>query len=169
MYFCGFHVSLTLAMPWALFYTRALYWYMAYHRKQDGRERVRLIHQSIRDLQKWKCLSAQKLGGTPMLPTFPTASVHTDATDVGYGGTINLTYVFPVIQGQHQIQGIWACRDCAESITYRELKAIRLLRSGKLGKVLLDMETKYLLLHVDSQAVVHIINLLVSYSRPMIR
>lgn len=49
--FCGFYVSLTLAMPRAGFYTRSLYWDMLRTISTDGRDRCRLGHQCIRDLK----------------------------------------------------------------------------------------------------------------------
>jgi len=47
-HFCGVCVSLTLAMPWARFYTRSMYWDMASNRPRDPRGRIRVSHQSIR-------------------------------------------------------------------------------------------------------------------------
>lgn len=49
-HFCGVCVSLTLAMPWARFYTRLLYRDMSETRPVDNRARCCLSHQSIRDL-----------------------------------------------------------------------------------------------------------------------
>ena len=88
-HFCGVCVSLTLAMPWARFYTRSLYWDMSGSRPHDDRYRCRLSHQSIRDLLKWKSLTGQELSGGPMVPTQPTAAIHTDAADLGFGATLN--------------------------------------------------------------------------------
>ena len=70
-HFCGVCVSHTLAMPWALFYTRSLYWDMAAGRIRNARGRVRLSHQSIRALCKWRDLSRQELSGLLVLPLHP--------------------------------------------------------------------------------------------------
>jgi len=64
---CGVCVSLTLAMPRVRFYTRSLYWDMSRKRNTDSRAIARLSHQSIRDLRKWKTLSAQELSGRLMV------------------------------------------------------------------------------------------------------
>lgn len=168
-HFCGVCVSLSLAMPWARFYTRALYWDMSSRQPRDPRGRIRLSHQSIRDLRRWKQLSTSELAGRPMTPPSATAALHTDAADVGYGGTLNVSDLRPGLPGQWNAQGIWSWRDRAESISYRELKAIRLILTGSLGSQLLHRGHRDLLLHVDNQAVVHITNALVSASRPMMR
>lgn len=84
-HFCGVCVSLSLGMPWARFYTRALYWDMEENRKRDLRGRVRLSHQSMRDLVSWKRISGTELDGRPIQPIPPTAAMHTDAADMGYG------------------------------------------------------------------------------------
>lgn len=82
---------------------------------------------------------------------------------------MNMDDMLPGVDGQYQSQGVWGWRDRAESISYRELKAIRMLLSGRFGNVLSDFKRSDLLLHVDNQAVVHITNSLVSASRPMMR
>ena len=167
--FCGVCVSLSLAMPWARFYTRSLYWDVSFRQPRDSRGRVRLSHQSITDLRKWRELSKTELAGRPMTPPRPTASIHTDAADVGYGGTLNVEDLSAGVPGKWKAQGIWSWKDRAQSISYRELKAIRMLLTGSLGKQLLHQHHRDLLLHVDNQAVVHVINALVSASRPMMR
>lgn len=168
-HFSGVCVSLTLAMPWARFYTRSLYWDMSSRRERDQRGRIRLSHQSVRDLRKWKKLSNQELAGRPMVPPSPSAAIHTDAADVGYGGTLNTTDLRPGVDGQWHAQGIWSWKDRAQSITLRELKAVRLMLTGSLGKRIVAEQHRDLLLHVDNQAVVHITNAFVSSSRPMMR
>ena len=168
-HFCGLCVSLTLAMPWARFYTRPLYWDMSSGRRLDHRGRVRLSHQSIRDLLTWKGLSRRELLRRSMRPFVPTASMHTDGADVGFGGTLNTQDLTAGIDGQWQAQGVWTWEDRAESISYRELKAIRRLLTGCIWSELVSQGRKHLLLHVDNMAVVHITNAMVSASRPMMR
>lgn len=167
--FCGVCVSLMLAMPWARFYTRALYWDMGATQKTDGRGRVRLSHQSLRDLTKWRGLSKQELAGRPMVPISPTAALHTDAADVGFGGTFRNDDLRPGIDGHWKEQGIWSWKDRAESINYRELKAIRMLLQGSIGSRIAEEGHRELLMYVDNQSVVHITNAFVTASRPMMR
>ena len=168
-HFYGVCVSLTLAMPWARFYARSLYWDMAAGRSRDERGRVRVSHQSIRDLRKWRDLPRQELSGRPVVPPPPQAAIHSDAADMGYGCTLHFDNLEQGIGGQWHAQGIWEWRYRAHSISYRELKAIRKLLMGHLGHKLEQESVQNLLLHVDNHAVVHITNALVSASRPMMR
>lgn len=103
-----------------------------------------------------------------MHPQAPLAAMHTDAADVGYGGTLGFR-TEPGDPGLWESQGIWGWQDRAESISYRELKAIRLLLTGPLGDHLPDRGPSSLLIHCDNLPVVHVTNALVSASRPMMR
>ena len=96
----GVCVSLTLAMPWAQLYNSSLYWDMSCSRPQDDRNRCRLSYQSIRDLLKWKLLTAQELSGRPMVPKQPIEAIHPNATDLSFGATVNTQYLRPRIPGQ---------------------------------------------------------------------
>lgn len=87
----------------------------------------------------------------------------------GVWGTLNVENLSPGVDGPWRAQGIWSWKDRAESISYRELKAIRMLLSGPLGKQLVASGKRSLLLHIDNQPVVHIANALVSASRSMMR
>ena len=142
---------------------------MAAGRSRDARGRVRLSHQSIRDLRKWRDLSRQELSGRLVVPPPPQAAIHSDAADMGYGGTLRFDNLEQGIDGQWHAQGIWDWRDRAHSISYRELKAIRKLLMGHLGHKFEQESVQSLLVHVDNQAVVHITNAQVSASRPMMR
>jgi hypothetical protein len=92
--------------------------------------------------------------------------MHSDAADVGYGGTLG-TCVEAGSPGLWEGQGLWATAERAESITLRELKAVRLLFQRHFASYVAKAETKRILLHEDNQAVVHILNAMVSASRPM--
>jgi hypothetical protein len=52
--------------------------------------RCRLSHQSIWDLQTWGKLASTETEGCPirLLPT--NGTMHTDAADVGFGGTLDI-------------------------------------------------------------------------------
>lgn len=166
---CGTCASLSLALPWARFYTRSLYWDVGAGRARDSRGRCRLSHQSIRDLRFWKKLAGPEMDGRPMIPAAPQAAMHTDAADVGYGGTLNNVDLSPGVAGMWSDQGVWNWKDRAESITFRELKAIRKILQGTLGQEVRDRGLRELLVHVDNQAVVHITNSFVTASRPLMR
>ena len=104
-----------------------------------------------------------------MVPPPPQAAIHTDAADMGFGGTLNTRDLRPGVHGMWSAQGVWDWKARAESITLRELRAIRLLLCGQLGQETRTAGVRDLLLHIDNQAVVHITNSLVSASRPMMR
>lgn len=167
--FCGTCVSLSLALPWARFYTRSLYWDMSNKKTKDTRGRCRLSHQSVRDLRFWKRLAGPELEGRNIIPTSPDAALHSDAADVGYGGTLNDKDLTAGVSGLWSDQGVWNWRDRAEAITHRELKAIRMLLQGPLGTEVKKRGLHELLLHVDNQPVVHIANSFVSSSRPLMQ
>lgn len=172
-HFCGVCISLSIAMPWARFYTRSLYWDMSKknrHGERRSREgtRCRLSHQCIRDLRIWQQLSKQELQGRNMTPFYPTATMHTAAADLSYGETLSSDPT-PGRPGELESQRVWNWKDRSQSITLRELKAIRLLLMGNLGQELEKRQWKKVLLRVDNSAVVHITNSLVSASRPMMR
>lgn len=167
--FCGTCVALSLAMPWARFYTRSLYWDMSSGRTHDGRGRCRLSHQSVRDLRFWRDLPESSLGGRELIRTEPQAAMHTDAADMGYGGTLNVRDLTAGAPGMWCGQGVWSWQERAESINLRELRAVRMMLLGCLKEPIMRNGVKELLLHADNQSVVHIANSFVSASRPMMR
>lgn len=66
-------------------------------------------------------------------------------------------------------QGVWNWKERAESITFRELKAIRKILQGTIGQEVKERGLRELLVHVDNQAVVYITNSFVTTSRPLMR
>ena len=116
-HFCGVCVSLTLAMPWTRFYTRDLYWDKSARKSRDFWGRCRLSHQSVRDLGTWQRLSEEELSRRPMVPEPLEASLHTDALDMGYGGTLSFQSTKPEVDGQWSEQGVWNWKERAASIT----------------------------------------------------
>jgi hypothetical protein len=64
---------------------------------------------------------------------------------------------------------VWGWKDRAASITLRELKAVRLLLMGHLGRRVRREDARHLLIHCDNSPVVHVLNAMVSASRPMMR
>jgi hypothetical protein len=201
--FIGTCVSLTLAMPYARFYTRSLYWDLAnaqqptgskaklfegcvasgegprkertLPRAARGGDRCKLSHQGIRDIQSWRALTSTEREGRPLRPAAPELMMHTDAADLGYGGTLGKCGAAGQC-GEWEAQGVWGWHERAESISYRELKAIRLLLtraensgSRSFGARLLDAGIRNLQLQCDNMAAVHVTNAMVSASRPMMR
>jgi hypothetical protein len=63
----------------------------------------------------------------------------------------------------------WEARDRAESITLRELRAVRLLLQRHFAEYVSREETRKILLHEDNQAVVYILNAMVSSSSRMMQ
>jgi hypothetical protein len=108
--FCGVCVSLSLAMPSARFYARTLFDDMTRRPKEvrasRSGNRCRLSHQSIRDLQMWRKLACRETDERPIRPLPTNGIVHTDAPDVGFGGTLDVEGN-PGDPGQWKDQGIW--------------------------------------------------------------
>jgi hypothetical protein len=94
--------------------------------------------------------------------------VHTDAADVGFGGTLDVAGN-PGDPGQWQYQEIWEWKDRAECISVRELKAIRMVLMGTLGERVKREGISLLRLCVENSSVVHVTNVFVAFSRPMTR
>ena len=84
--------------------------------------------------------------------------MHTDAADLGYGGTLNFQNFDAGVNGHFRSQVIWSWRDRAARISLRERKALRKLLCSHLSTKLATYEKKNLLLLVDNQAVAHITN-----------
>lgn len=66
-----------------------------------------------------------------------------------------------------EARGFWSAEDRTQSITLRELRAVRLLLARSFAEYVSDCHTRHMVLHEDNQAVVFIINAMVSASRPM--
>ena len=93
--------------------------------------------------------------------------MHSDAADVGYGDTLGKDER----QGSRGLwvgQGFWSETDRARSITLRELQAVRLLLHRHFAAYVSSPRVRKVLLHEDNQAVVYILNAMVSASREMI-
>lgn len=95
--------------------------------------------------------------------------MHTNAADLGYGGTLNTEDMAAGVSGMWVDQGVWKWHERANHITLRDFKAIRKILMGALGEKIKRFKTRYLLMHVVNSAVVHITNSFVSASREMMR
>jgi hypothetical protein len=107
--FCGVCVSLPLAMPFARFYTRSLFDDLTRNtsasRASRNGSRCRLSHLTTRDLRTWTRLATVAAEGRPIRPLATNGVMHTDAADVGFGGTLALNGN-PSDPGTWQDQGI---------------------------------------------------------------
>lgn len=121
--FLGKTTALHLAVPLARFYNRELY--VSLHRGQKsfkGKMRVRLCKQAIRDLKWWARLGT---GGRPMHLPLPSVTLHSDAADTGWGGTIAWRGGLPPgSAGDVEYQGIWHRKEARRTILWRELRAL---------------------------------------------
>jgi hypothetical protein len=95
-------------------------------------------------------------------------TMHSDAADVGYGGSIGLLQNAGS-PGLWEGSGHWEARDRAELITQRELRAIRLLLQRHFAEFVRREETRKILLHEDNQEVVYILNAMVYSSSCMMQ
>lgn len=179
-HFGGVAVSLTLALPLARFYTRSLYFDMSCAEREergqspqrassartpvDPRLKVRLSRQSIRDLRYWRSLRRGE--GRYLHRPEPHATLHSDAADVGYGGTLGFDQAAGS-PGLWEGRGFWTAEDRVESITLLELRAVRLLLQRDFADYVSQPKVRRVLLHEDNQAVVYVLNAMVSASRPM--
>jgi hypothetical protein len=177
---------LTLALPMARFYTRSLYWDMSlaglratggpsqaavppadrtgrgtkepYLAPLGPRERpwtkVRLSRQSLRDLAYWRSLTRGE--GRDLHPLPADLTMQSDAADLGYGGTLG-TCSEAGSPGLWEGRGLWQTAERAESITLRELKAVRLFLQRHFASYVAKADTRQILLHEDNQSVVHIL------------
>jgi hypothetical protein len=92
--------------------------------------------------------------------------MQSDAADVWYDGTLgtNPEAGSPALW---EGRGLWATKERSDAITLRELNAVRLLLQRHFASYVAQAETRPILLHEDNQAMVHILNAMVSASRPM--
>lgn len=83
-------MSLSLYMTWDWFYTRLLYCDMEANRKREVRGKMRLCHQSIRELVKWNRILKGDLEFLPIHTMTPKHALKSDAAGDRYGGTLDL-------------------------------------------------------------------------------
>jgi hypothetical protein len=112
----------------------------------------------------WRSLTRGE--GRDLHPPPADLTMHSDAADVGYGGTLGMCSESGS-NGLWKGRRLWSTEERAEPITLRELKAVRLLLQKNFAHFVAKAETKRVLLHENNQAVVNILNDMVSSSRPM--
>lgn len=109
---------------------------------------------------KW-CRSLTQGEGREHQPRMPTMKMHSNASDVGFGGALffNMAAGSP---GLWEAQCFWTTTPRA-----REPRAVRLLLVQSFAYYGSYPRTERVLLHEDNQAVVSILNSMVSVSHPM--
>lgn len=118
--FCGKCVSLSLALPWSRFYSRAFRDDLS-NCKRDGRGHVRLSHQSLKDLRFWRRISQLDGQCLPIKPLIPAAASHTDAAEMGFGGTLHTFDLHPGTPDLWYDQGVCYWRKTTRSMNLRSL------------------------------------------------
>lgn len=56
-----------------------------------------------------------------MRPTEPAMNLNSEASDLGWGGTVLKREKEPIYAGEHEIQGIWDPTEQSRTIMWREL------------------------------------------------
>jgi hypothetical protein len=172
-FFCRVCLSLSLEMPFENFYTRRLFDDLT--RKTPRASRAsrngsccRLSHQATRNLRTWMRLATVATDGLKIRPFATKGIMHTDAADVGFGGTLALDGNTGE-PGTRQDQCVWQWRDRAECISVRELKAMRMLLEGQLGERVKREVISMLRLCIVNTSVVHVTNAFEASGRPVMR
>ena len=150
--FQGLAQSSYLALPRARCWLRASYDDLAQMR--SWRDSVRLSKQAVRDIREFTCLHSSKHVGRAIWLGPETAELSSDAGPYGWGGRVwRPERLAPA-------WGFWSPAEAQMHITWRELRAVRLLAEWY-AEVL---RHRRVLLWEDNTAVVHIITNMVSRS-----
>lgn len=136
----GLAQSVYLAVPPARFHLRSLHDCLSARRSWSSR--VKLSHQALRDLEWWKKLP-HKWNGRAIWRSPCTASLHTDASMMGWGGVLNSSV---------PAHGFWRTAQRRCHITLLELKAVRFT----VESFLQELKGKDVLHWCDNQAVVQV-------------
>lgn len=160
--FCVQEVAQLIPLPLACFFTRSLYDAIKTTTSHQGRypERtVRLHHAALRDLQSWATIlsgDGRIIGGGQ-----PSWCFHTDAANVGYGGTFGQN-MNTTSTGKLSVQGTWLPFLRLKWITYRELVAVQKTLECDLIQARHLNDDSIVMLHVDNIGVFHILSNIVS-------
>ena len=158
----GLCISLYLAVPSARFRTRSFYDVLKAHDvyRRGYHHRVKLNETAIKDLQWWSSFTAHNISRAIWRPPV-TATAYVDASKVaGAGWGYELTVPPQPMTPAH---GIWTRQELVKSINFLELRTIRKLLERECRR----LANHVLLLWEDNQAVMFIMNNLVSRSPEM--
>lgn len=150
--FAGVAVSLHLALPLALFYSRSIYDAVSDFSEAGmpsawGGKRTRLRGRAVKDLREWAKLCEE---GRDFVDEEPSWAVHTDAAELGWGGTAGPEEGAGA-DGRVEASGVWTAEDRKESITLRELRAVSLVLGRGLGVEVQYGDVKRVRLYIDNQ------------------
>lgn len=160
--FAGKAVSQLVPLPLARFFTRGIYDDLKHTNARRGQypeQKIRLSNAGRRDLQAWRTMLAGD--GRLICGGEESWNLHTDAADVGFGGTLGRD-MRPGSPGVVEVQSIWSPFLRLKSITHRELVAVRRSLENAFIRAQLHGYHGSLLLHVDNMAVFYIVNNMVS-------
>lgn len=143
--FCGLCIYLTLATPWSRYLKRSMFDSLSTGRS-DSRVQVALNHQDIRALRFWKKLANDDSTWTAIQPLTVQETAHTDASDVGYGGMLNLDNLTAVSLGLYINQEVWKWKERAIAIYHWKLWEMQGLRQLKrlLGILEIGVKSRWL-------------------------
>lgn len=126
---------------------------------------VRLSRQSLRDHICGRFLIRGK--GRDILPSPPIITIHIDASDVGYGGTLR----YDTTTGSPNFSGascFWTAHNHESSITLKELRAARLLVGRRSFSVFVSgPQVQKLLIHEYNSTKVQILYAMVLARVPL--
>jgi hypothetical protein len=109
--------SATLAIFPANLHTQALMFFKnnSVKTRTDWDRLLPLPHNCLEEL-RWWLTNLSQWNGRTLLPTNHEHTIYVDASDKGWGG----------VYRQKSVQGLWTGEEAAQSINWRELKAIEL-------------------------------------------
>lgn len=151
--FVGYAQSVYLACPPARFYLRSLHDAMG--TRVSWNDNVRLSRQALADLRWWRRLDTADVSRA-IWRSPETATLHCDASHLGWGGVLN---------GTVPASGIWGARERGHHITYLELLAVH----RSVAEFAESLRGKSILLWEDNQAVQHILTNRTTRSPEMMR
>ena len=172
--FAGVVTSLHLALPLALFYARAIHHVLsdfseARKPASRGGARVRLAgsdgRRAKKDLREWAKLGE---GGRVFVEREPEWAVHTDAAELGWGGTSGPDEGAGK-EGLLADSGIWDAEERKTSITLRELRAVTLVLGRGIGVDVQNRDVKRVRLWIDNQGAKCVIGKMSSKSRALMQ
>ena len=149
--FAGLAQSTSLAIALVRCWLRAPYDDLT--AMSSWRGRVRLSRQSLSDIRQFTTLRGSSRAQRSIWLRADTAVGYVDAGPLGWGGVLSRPARLPVA-------GFWTAAEASIHITFRELRAVRLL----ILHYLQELTGRRLLLYEDNQAVVAILASLVSRS-----
>lgn len=126
--------------------------------------RLPFLSDFLKDLKAWRTLEV--CDGRPIQNIPPDLVRHSDAADVWYQGMLGY-YMIAGSPSFWVAQGYWTIDDRQASITLQEPRAVRLLLARSFARYVQVSGVRRLPVHKEKTAVVSVLNIMVSASRPM--